>query len=468
MQNNIPDSHIHDGHRSRMRSKLLCYGSRIFDTYELLEMLLYHTVPLKDTNPIAKRLLYTFGGLDGVLSADRGRLTEVNGIGDKSAEFLSDVGELSNIIGAEAIPFENNVFADFNDAGMFFVDYFRDVKEKRVTVAYLDNNLDLIALEDVAKGMDFESGAIQPKIFIDGAVKHRASVLIVAHNHPYGAGVASPGDRETHKMLTRALELIRVSVAEHYVIAGDRFDSAQLEPVITFRQSPKLDSFIRARSESRASGAFRETLDRLADRYNRNDCRNFSKLLSYADKNSEQTALKLLRRFHTVESVFSASYDEIKTYAGEAPAAYLKLLAYIISRRTTDKFVLGQAYTRFEISEYLKDLYLGASDEEVYVLCLDSKNRFTGAELVSVGTVNSSDVVPRKIIEAAMKRSARSVWIAHNHPAGNETPSGDDLTFTSSIGEILRNAGISLLGHFVVAGRKCTLLGYEDMKITKL
>ena len=47
---------IHKGHRQRMRAKLKAHGARVFDTYELLEMLLYYVVPYKDTNPIAKRL----------------------------------------------------------------------------------------------------------------------------------------------------------------------------------------------------------------------------------------------------------------------------------------------------------------------------------------------------------------------------------------------------------------------------
>ena len=65
MENYIDDSRIHEGHRERMRKKLLKHGQDIFDTYELLEMLLYHVIPYKDTNPIAKRLLYAFGSLDG-------------------------------------------------------------------------------------------------------------------------------------------------------------------------------------------------------------------------------------------------------------------------------------------------------------------------------------------------------------------------------------------------------------------
>ena len=56
MEKYIDDDKIHQGHRSRMRDKLTLHGQFIFDTYELLEMLLYQTIPYRDTNPIAKKV----------------------------------------------------------------------------------------------------------------------------------------------------------------------------------------------------------------------------------------------------------------------------------------------------------------------------------------------------------------------------------------------------------------------------
>ena len=85
---------VHQGHRQRMRAKLYTHGDRIFDTYELLEMLLYYVIPYKDTNPISKRLLERFGSLDGVLSARKNELAEIDGIGERAAGLISAVGEL--------------------------------------------------------------------------------------------------------------------------------------------------------------------------------------------------------------------------------------------------------------------------------------------------------------------------------------------------------------------------------------
>ena len=97
MNASLDDKNIHVGHRQRMRSKLLIHGPRIFDTYELLEMLLYYVIPYKDTNPIAKLLLKRFSSLSGVFNAETEELTEVAGIGVRTAEYIRNLGELFNI-----------------------------------------------------------------------------------------------------------------------------------------------------------------------------------------------------------------------------------------------------------------------------------------------------------------------------------------------------------------------------------
>ena len=60
---------IHDGHRDRMRDKLIKNGEEVLHDHEILEMLLYHSVPRKDTNELAHRLIEHFGSLSGVFSA---------------------------------------------------------------------------------------------------------------------------------------------------------------------------------------------------------------------------------------------------------------------------------------------------------------------------------------------------------------------------------------------------------------
>ncbi len=466
MQKKIADEHIHDGHRSRMRSKLLCHGRRIFDTYELLEMLLYYTVPYKDTNPIAKRLLAAFGDLEGVFSASKEELVAVSGVGESTAGLIKTVDELSSIIGAEIIPYQNSIFADFNDAGGFFVDYYKGLTEKKVTAVYLDNNFNLISIEDVAEGVDYESAAIKPKIFIDGAIKHHASMVMTAHNHPYGSPFPSPGDRATHQMLDDTLSKIRVEVCAHYIVAGDKYISVGNSCKSTFCQNPMLDEFYKSKGDEDSLLSISEqTLSRLRNCYNSDDYDYFERLLSYSTKSlKEGIALAVLKRFQTIEGVLNASPDELKRYVGEAATIYIKLVAYLCSRRVTDGFSFGRKYTETEIAKYLKALYLGEWDENVYILCLDSKYRITACDLIASGTVNSTDVLPRKVLEFALRHSAKKIIISHNHPFGKAEASDDDLRTTSKLGDLLNSSGISFLAHYIVAGQKCAIINSFNVK----
>ena len=239
----IEDKDIHKGHRSRMRAKLASYGPRIFDTYELLEMLLYYVIPYKDTNPIAKRLLDTFGSLDGVLSADAQALSDVDGIGERCADFIGHVGMIMYENDAMSFGCEVDVFDDYNFAGTYFTKYFASSKSN-ICIALLDNAMRLINVVDIP-GKDFASGAVKPKYFIDAALNARATVAIIAHVHEHGALFPTEGDMATDKLIRSELAGIGVTVAEHYVISGKDYAGMRVGYALGLATDmPELERFL--------------------------------------------------------------------------------------------------------------------------------------------------------------------------------------------------------------------------------
>ena len=79
-------------------------------------------------------------------------------------------------------------------------------------------------------------------------------------------------------------------------------------------------------------------------------------------------------------------------------------------------------------------------------------------EQVGEGTVNSSEVLPRRAVEAAIGCSADGVIIAHNHPLGKPNPSKDDCRFTETFSSLFTACGIRFLGHYIVAGQLCNVI----------
>jgi len=104
-----------------------------------------------------------------------------------------------------------------------------------------------------------------------------------------------------------------------------------------------------------------------------------------------------------------------------------------------------------DVFNYFVDSLKGKKKEHFYVICLDTKNRIIeGPVLVSRGTLNASLIHPREIFKEAIRRSANSVILVHNHPSGDCNPSAEDLKVTEklvSVGELL---GIKVLDHVIV------------------
>lgn len=460
MENYIEDSRIHEGHRQRMRSKLLTHGQRIFDTYELLEMLLYHVIPYKDTNPISKRLLAAFGGLDGVFCAERKALTEVSGIGERAADFILLVSELSSILGAEFAPIRNKDFSDYKRVGEYLVDYYQGQRDQSIIALLLDNNMNLIELKKLYD-IEYESGGVRPKAFIDAALSARATVVISAHNHIHGPFCASQGDRATNAVITESLAMAGVLHAEHYIICGDSYQGMGSTHGITrsLLQPSAAVEFLESRPKSEPIDASEEVYPPLDARYN---TRNFdylaALLLPIEGKRARKTAHLLLSKFLTIENMLCASEHTLISSFSERIAFFVKLLGYVTSRRVTDQFTFGQKYTKADISEYLKALYIGDSVEKIYLLTFDGRGRLSGCELLGEGIVNASEVLPRKAIEIALNKSARSVSIAHNHPLGKAEPSPEDTKFTNLFNGIFSTCDITLANHYIIAGQLCHVI----------
>ena len=205
-----------------MRGKLERYGTDVFISHELLEMLLYHIVPYKDTNPIAKQLMFCFGSLDGVFLASKEELMRISGVGERVADFIISVGNagMAAFLGDGEADTECVRFESFEAVKDFFVRYFKDKTEKEIVMLLLDSSMRSISL-DTVYNLDYDSGAVRAKPFMDLAVKKRAAAVIIAHNHPDGPFFPTMGDRATNQLIQRSLMAVGVTLVEHYVVCGD-------------------------------------------------------------------------------------------------------------------------------------------------------------------------------------------------------------------------------------------------------
>ena len=104
-----------------------------------------------------------------------------------------------------------------------------------------------------------------------------------------------------------------------------------------------------------------------------------------------------------------------------------------------------------DVYDLLVDKYGSLKKEHFICLYLDTKNNIIKEEVVSVGTLNASLVHPREVFKTAIKESANSLILVHNHPSGDVSPSVEDLEITERLKEVGEGLGIKLLDHLVIS-----------------
>ena len=179
-------------------------------------------------------------------------------------------------------------------------------------------------------------------------------------------------------------------------------------------------------------------------------------LLFYAQprKDTNATARLLLDHFGSIAAVLEAPLAELKAVAGigEHAAVLLHLITPLSRRYLLSRSEKGICLTTSkDCGEYLMPYFFGATEELVYLLCLDAKCKVLACRLLQSGSVNSAAVPIRKAAEVAMACNASAVILAHNHTSGLALPSRADIEVTELLRNTLEPLEIQLVDHIIVA-----------------
>lgn len=115
----------------------------------------------------------------------------------------------------------------------------------------------------------------------------------------------------------------------------------------------------------------------------------------------------------------------------------------------------GVAFTSTHaVREWLR-LHMAALErEEFRVLYLDNQNQLIAHEALFTGTINRTEVHPRKVVKRALYFNAAAVIFAHNHPSGEVNPSQADKAITLRLVQALMLVEIRVPDHLIVGGRQ--------------
>lgn len=179
-------------------------------------------------------------------------------------------------------------------------------------------------------------------------------------------------------------------------------------------------------------------------------------LLFYAipRKDTNVVAHRLIERFGGFTQVMDASVSELEKVEGmgHQSALFLKFVRscgrYYNLRAVRDDTKMDSLEN---CVQYLLPRFEGKRNEEVHMLCLDSKRCVIACVMVGEGDICSVNVSVRKIVNLALSQNAVSVVLAHNHPGGLAFPSKEDAAVTKNLAAVLRRMEICLLDHIVIA-----------------
>ncbi len=167
-------------------------------------------------------------------------------------------------------------------------------------------------------------------------------------------------------------------------------------------------------------------------------------------------AHRLLDHFGSLRQVLEAPVEQLMAVKGmgEHSAILVSMIKGLARKYMIGQMDVGGGLnTLEECGSYLMDRFIGRRDEAVMLLCLDAKRKPLGCRIISEGSVNTTEVSVRKVVEAAIAVNATSVVLAHNHPSGIALPSVEDVVTTRRIAVALDAVGIPLEDHIVVADR---------------
>lgn len=208
---------MHEGHRHRLRERFRLEGLENFAPHEVLELLLFYARARGDVNPLAHRLLETFGSLKGVLEAPVDQLCTVEGVGEETATLLSVMVPMFRRYEL-CLCEERPRLTRYHEAEAYCKALLAGLRKERFYVISISTQMKVIGCRMVGEGSLTEVPAY-PRLVVETALNHNAHSIILCHNHPGGEPIPSMGDVEVTKELDAVLAPLGIALVDHIIVA---------------------------------------------------------------------------------------------------------------------------------------------------------------------------------------------------------------------------------------------------------
>lgn len=216
---------VHDGHRQRLKEEFLAKG---FDEntppHKIMEMLLFYSIPRKDTNEIAHNLVNRFGGtVSGVLDASVEELVKVDGVSHHTAALIKLMVPIVRCYLTEKNE-KKNVYSNLDEVCDFLVQKYISYTKEMFSVISFSGSGRKLGFDILGEGNVAEVN-VSIREVVETAINRKAVSVIIAHNHPDGVAIPSQGDIAVTRKIQSALSHINIKLLDHIIIGGDDYVS---------------------------------------------------------------------------------------------------------------------------------------------------------------------------------------------------------------------------------------------------
>ncbi len=204
----------------RPRERLVKFGEQALSAQELLQLILGRGIAGESVALTAQKLLTQFGSLQKLSEASIEELSSVRGIGLAKAAQIKAAFEIGRRLSVQIMPYKSKELTDPKKVYQLIKSKLKNYHKEHFYIVVLNSRNWSVA--EISIG-SLNASVVHPREVFAEAIKNKAASVIFCHNHPSGDPEPSRDDLEITKRLTDAGKILGIEVADHIIVARDKF-----------------------------------------------------------------------------------------------------------------------------------------------------------------------------------------------------------------------------------------------------
>ena len=218
------------GHRKRLLDKFGNYPDSLHD-YELLEAILFFSIPQKDTKPIAKKIFEQYKTFDEII-LNVEKLEKIEGVGERTTQYFLLIKKLLEKITRAKVVDQYYQIESPETVVNYLKEKVAGYDFETFGVVFLDGENKIIEVKELFKGT-IDKVVVHSRELIKEILEEEACSIILYHNHPKFINLEpSKADISLTNKIKKSISIIDVELLDHIIVSYSGFLSMKKEGIL--------------------------------------------------------------------------------------------------------------------------------------------------------------------------------------------------------------------------------------------